>query len=165
MTTALGQVALGAWVRASGRSWWQAGYLDGKVRNEFETADNPMQVLARLGRGGSTSKWEELPKVGLRALRLLTPIGKIGHLETDRDHALFQLKLGGISVSVGGSGGSRWCDAHLIGKLINADGDCELMAYEYGQRPYLRGPLRDNVFDLRYGKIGPLALDVLGIRT
>lgn len=163
MTTALGQVALGAWVASTRRSWWQAGYRDGKVVNEWDTIPGGIKlaVIVAAAREGEKSRWEELPKRGLRSLRLLTPIGRVGHLETDADFRLFQLKVGGTSISAGGGRNSRWQDAHLIGKVINSDGDCELMVFDGKE---LHGPLPDNVLDLQYKKVGALNLDVLGIR-
>ncbi len=156
MTVAVGQSALEQMVVGTGRSWWQAGFADGKVVSEWDTTTGTTQLPAR--NVGHTSRWEELPKKGLRALRLLCPNGMVGHLETTSDHKLFQLKVGTVSFR-----GSRQCRAHLIGKIVDMNGGCELMAFEV-EAGRLVGPIQDNVLALAYQGIGALALDNLELQ-
>lgn len=124
-------------IRYSGRSWWQCRYSSGKVLSEWDTLTS--KRLFPVGKG-SSSRWEEVPKVGMIGLRLLCPNGMAGELEAPEGHRFFQLKSGGQSVrfSPGGptgltpnvSSSEHFQDAHIIGVVKNIKGDCLCRAWE-----------------------------------
>lgn len=144
-----------AMVRASGRSWWVAHYRDGKELPEWHTANmergaqldelQPTRVTSKyklrsiirtpLTVNPRTTRWEEVSKDNLVGLALVCPNGKLAVIEANRDHALFQLKTGGISIGIGGGGG-RTITAHVIGAALD-DGSAHCWAYEYAAHPYL----------------------------
>lgn len=141
-----------ALIRSSGRSWWQVRYAGGKVISEWDTI--PSLVL-RNARG---SRWEQLDKRGLRGVRLLCPNGRAAELETNRDYALFQFKIGGFKV-----GSGHYADAHLIGAVDDVDGNCTCFAWEMKERQ-LVGPFKDNVLKMAYRNVGQLSLANLELR-
>lgn len=131
-------------IRASGRSWWQACYSDGKVLSEWDTFQGPEAKL-KLPLGtvgfnfGNSSRWEEVSKNGMVALRLLCPNGMAGELEAPEGHRFFQIKHGGIDVPMSGghailSGLRRYTDAHIIGVIRNDEGDCVCRSWEFYAR-------------------------------
>lgn len=146
-------------IKTSGRSWWQARYSDGKVLSEWDTAPGLSKVLPVLV-AGKTSRWEEVPKEGMVGLRLLCPNGMAGELEAPEGYRFFQLKAGGISVGVGAGGTTthRFCDAHIIGVVMDAEGNCLCRAWETREKRLIE--FRDNVFHMQYRNIGPLSLEV-----
>lgn len=146
-------------IRASGRSWWQARYRDGRVVSEWATTDGPQTAFAL--QDGASSRWEELDRRGLVGLRLLCPDGSIGELATAREGSMFQFKVGGITV--GGPQPRQWCSAHVIGAVLGADGRSICRAWETGLGQLVE--FEDNVYDMRYFHIGPLALENLGLRV
>jgi hypothetical protein len=148
-------------IRASGRPWWQARYRSGRVVSEWDTVLDPVRKLLP-HRENWRSRWEEIPKAGLCGVRLLCPNGIAAELEAERDYSLFQLKVGGFALGRAG-GSERWCDAQVIGLVLDGSGACRLRAWEVqGQRLV---DVDDNVTFLQYRKIGPLGLDALGIRV
>lgn len=150
-----------AMIRSSGRSWWQARYSNGKVLSEWDTLTG--KLLLPLG-GGESSRWEEVPKKGMVGLRLLCPSGMCGELEAPEGYRFIQLKVGGIDVGMGAGKTvtRRFCDAHIIGVVLNGDGNCFCRAWETKERRLIE--FRDNVFRMKYRGIGPLALGVQGVR-
>lgn len=118
---------IAAMIRRSGRSWWQARYSTGKVLSEWDTLSD--KVLLPISKGNS-SRWEEIPKKGMVGLRLLCPNGMAGELEAPEGFRFFQLKHGGMDVSLDGSVGGRYIDAHIIGMVVNIEGDCLCRAWE-----------------------------------
>src|SRR5262245_41621796 len=76
-------------ILAAGRSWWEAQYANGKTVAEWDTLQG--SVFTPLG-NPATSRWEEIDKQNLVALRLLCPNGKAGELRTTGSYTLFQLK-------------------------------------------------------------------------
>lgn len=148
-------------VRHSGRSWWQARYSDGKVLSEWDTLGG--KILLPMG-GGKTSRWEEVPKKGMVGLRLLCPNGMCGELEAPEGHRFIQLKVGGINVRMGmGTTATRFCDAHIIGVVIDVDGNCLCRAWETQEHRLVE--FCDNVYAMRYRGIGKLSLDVQQLRV
>lgn len=132
-------------VVAGPRPWWQARYRDGRVVSEWEPA----------------SAWEDLQKGGLVGIRLLCPDGVAAELESREDHKIFQFKVGGLTIGMGGQP-LGWCDAYVIGAVLDADGSCLCRAWEARERRLV--DFKDNVFDMKYQGLGPLGLDNLGIR-
>lgn len=92
-------------------------------------------------------------------LRLLCPNGMAGELEAPEGHRFFQLKAGGTMVGPGGS--QHYIDAHIIGVVEDADGNCLCRAWDYAQQRLIE--FRDNVLAMQYLHIGRLSLDVQGI--
>lgn len=142
-------------IAASGRSWWQARYTDGRVLGEWQTGkmkvshrancpfresqgrlvcDCPLSAArgADVGKldptnvAQATTRWEEVPKRHMIGLRLLCPSGKAGDLEAKRDFLLFQFK---VSMSVTSGPVRRPVLAHVIG-LAEDDGACLCHAWE-----------------------------------
>lgn len=143
-------------IRASGRSWWQARYSNGKVLSEWDTMTS--KVLLPFG-NGKTSRWEDIPKDGMVGLRLLCPNGMAGELEAPEGHKFFQLKAGGLDVSFGaGIKTRRYCDAHIIGVVLDPNGSCFCRAWETREKRLIE--FYDNIYNMRYCNIGQLNLDV-----
>jgi hypothetical protein len=112
------------WVRTTGRSWWQAVYVDGKVLSEWDTVD-PKTYDPK------STRWEETNRKGLRMLILITPQGKAFRLTSEEDNKFFQLKVGMKTIGTGlRSGSTSETMAHLIGVVINTNGDCVGFSYE-----------------------------------
>lgn len=114
---------------------------------------------------GKSSRWEEVPKKGMIGLRLLCPNGMAGELEAPEGHQFFQFKVGGVDVGMGSNSGGvkRYCDAHVIGVVVNGNGDCLCRAWETKERRLIE--FRDNVFGMRYRGVGALCLDVQQLRV
>jgi hypothetical protein len=146
-------------IRASGRSWWQCRYSSGKRLAEWDTMTTKVLLPSN---NGKSSRWEDVPKDGMVGLRLLCPNGMAGELEAPEGHKFFQLKVGGIGVSMGfagdGKGVTRYCDAHIIGVVLNSEGDCLCRAWETKEKRLIE--FRDNVYGMKYRQIGRLSLDV-----
>ena len=68
-------------IRTSGRSWWEARYQFGKVVSEWDTGLS--KILLPNYQSGKTSRWEEVTKDNMVALRLLCPNGMCGDLEAE----------------------------------------------------------------------------------
>lgn len=117
-------------IRMSGRSWWQARYANGRVLNEWDTLTTALHLPLF---STKTSRWEEIPKEGMVGLRLLCPNGMAGELEAPEGHKFFQLKIGSVGVKIGGGNGgavSREQEAHVIGVVKDAEGNCLCRAWE-----------------------------------
>ena len=84
--------AIAAMIKASGRSWWEARYSDGRTIGEWDTLGSKLPLP--LARFGHLSKWEEIPKQRMVGLRLLCPNGMAGELEAPEGFRFFQLKAG-----------------------------------------------------------------------
>lgn len=153
----------GVWLRATGRSWWQAKYSDGRELSEWQTLKDRGNV--------ESSRWQETPRKGMRALRLLCPNGEAGEVSATSDHKLFQLRQ--VAFIPGQGRGMQL--AHLIGVIHDINGNCDCFVWE---PPYMKpdalgkltkvegrliGPFQDNVLAMRYGNIGPLGLESLGL--
>jgi hypothetical protein len=149
---------LGDLIAASGRPWWQVRYRDGRVRSEWDTLPgSPGLPLAELG---PASRWEDLDLKGLIGVRLLCPNGMAAELAAREDRKIFQLKVGGLAV-VGWAQSRTWCDAQVIGAVIDPSGACVCRAWEMRERRLVE--FQDNVFEMRYRSIGALSLDNLGL--
>lgn len=108
---------------------------------------------------GKSSRWEDVPKDGMVGLRLLCPNGMAGELEAPEGHKFFQLKAGGLDVGFGpGAKTTRYCDAHIIGVVVNSEGDCLCRAWETKEKRLIE--FYDNIFSMKYRNIGRLSLDV-----
>lgn len=153
----------GAWLRATGRSWWQARYAGGREISEWQTLSDVRNV--------ESSRWQETPRRGMRALRILCPNGEIGEVSATSDNKLWQLRQVAF---VPGMRSQQL--AHLIGVVHNERGDADCFAWipSYGEphpitgvvrvvAGHLIGPFADNVLNIAFGKIGPLGLDALGL--
>lgn len=125
--------AIAGMIRASGRSWWQARYSDGKVLSEWDTITHKLRLPFK---SNGSSRWEDISKTGMVGLRLLCPNGMAGELEAPEGHRFFQLKVGGIAVAMTFGGGAfantteHFQEAHIIGVVKNEDGDCLCRAWE-----------------------------------
>lgn len=139
----------------SGRSWWQARYYGGKVLSEWETSRS--KVLAPSLEAALSSRWEDIPKDNLIAVRLLCPNGMAAEIEAQHPGAqFFQLKVG-----TAGVGGDRSIVAHVIGIVKNSNGDCHCRAWNYR---YSRIDTFDaNVNLIKYEGIGRLHLGHVGV--
>lgn len=136
-------------ILGSNRSWWQVRYASGKVVSEWQTLQLVKSFLP-IG-SNKSSRWEEILKFGIRGLYLLCPNGMVGALEADGEYQFFQLKVGGVGIGLG-----QYCDAHIIGKVDDDNGNCVLWAWEYREQQLKR--FEDNVTNLRYCNIGALSL-------
>lgn len=154
---------IGAMIQRSGRSWWQAMYASGKVLSEWDTLPGRVQLPLGAGEG---SRWEEIPKKGLVGLRLLCPNGMAGELRAQGEFSFFQLKTGGIDRSIslvtGGAKSGKFIDAHIIGVVYDVNGSCRCRAWDYRTKQLLQ--FDDNVTNFQFNNIGPLSLDVVGLR-
>jgi hypothetical protein len=82
-----------------------------------------------------------------------------GELEAPEGHKFFQLKVGRLDVGFGpGAKTRRYCDAHIIGVVLNSEGDCLCRAWETKEKRLIE--FRDNVYNMKYQNIGKLSLDV-----
>ena len=143
-------------IRASGRSWWEARYSSGKVVSEWETLTTKLLLPSS---NGKSSRWEDIPKDGMIGLRLLCPNGMAGELEAPEGHKFFQLKVGGFDVGFGpGAKTRRYCDAHIIGVVMDFNGRCLCRAWETKEKRLIE--FYDNIFGMKYRNIGKLSLDV-----
>lgn len=154
---------IAALIKNSGRSWWQCRYSSGKVISEWDT----LATKLKLPIGDSkTSRWEDIPKKGMVGLRLLCPNGMAGELEAPEGYRFFQLKVGGISLSMGFprdvQGVRRFCDAHIIGVVADTQGNCLCRAWETGEKRLIE--FHDNIYNMKYRNIGPLSLEVQGMK-
>jgi hypothetical protein len=143
-------------IKISGRSWWEARFSDGRTVSEWDTMTT--KVLLPIN-NGSTSRWEDVPKDGMIGLRLLCPNGMAGELEAPEGHRFLQLKTGGMDI---GPGGGRYCDAHIIGVLLDHNGNCLCRAWEVKENKLIE--FFDNIFAMQYRHIGRLSLEVQGIK-
>lgn len=128
------------------RSLWQVRYHDGKEISEWET------------------DWSLLPRRGLVAVRLVCPDGMVGVLgnSVDASDRLFQMKIAYADVAMSGPGGGKSVTAQVIGMLKDTSGTVQCWAWETVPGR-LVGPFLDNWFDFRYGGVGPLSANVLGV--
>lgn len=151
-------------IRRSGRSWWQVRYIDGKVLSEWETLQSGMKLP--IGAGNS-SRWEEINKFGIVGIRLLCPNGIAAELEGSLGTQFIQLKAGGIDVAFGFTGKvkgvNRFCDAHIIGAILDAEGNCFCRAWETKEKKLIQ--FEDNIHNMKYRNIGALNLDVQGVKV
>ena len=153
-----------AMIRASGRSWWQARYSDGRVVSEWDTLTDKVKLPTGAGK---SSRWEEVSKEGMIGLRLLCPSGMAGELEAPEGHRFFQLKAGGMDVGIGFTGGvagvKQFCDAHIIGVVEDDEGNCLCRAWETKEKRLIE--FRDNIYNMKYRNIGRLNLDVQQLKV
>ncbi|MDP2729140.1 MAG: hypothetical protein Q8O55_01500 [Dehalococcoidales bacterium] len=145
-------------IKHSGRSWWQCRYSSGKILSEWDTLTTKLRLP--VGPGGS-SRWEEVNKDGMVALRLLCPNGMAGELEAPEGHKFFQLKAGGIMVGAGKA--SHYLGAHIIGVVRDVTGECLCRAWDY--RSKLLVEFEDNIYSMQYLQIGCLSLEVQGLKV
>jgi hypothetical protein len=126
----------------SGRSWWQARYYGGKILSEWDTLQAKILLP---GKSSKTSRWEEVPKENMIALRILCPNGMAGELEAKEGSKFFQLKHGGVDIKTGfGLGGQRWQDAHIIGVVLDENGKCLCRAWQVKDTIFERGTTSKN---------------------
>lgn len=146
-------------IMASGRSWWEVQYANGKTIAEWDTVQG--KIFSPLG-NPLTSRWEEIPKAGLSVLRLLTPDGKGSELRTTGEYCLFQFKRGSVSVGAGIKSDLH-CAFHVIGVVVDTNGSCECRAWDYREKKLIK--FRDNVMHMAFDNIGPLNLgEAVGIK-
>ena len=151
---------IAAMIHQSGRSWWQCRYSSGKVLSEWDTMVNV--GLLPLG-NGRTSRWEDVPKDNMVGLRLLCPNGRAGELFATEGHKFFQLKQGWMDVAMNGGKSGRSVGAHIIGVVQDANGACLCKAWNYQTRQL--ETFNDNIYNMQYGHIGRLALEVQGLKV
>lgn len=118
-----------AWARTTGRSWWQAVYLDGHMVSEWQTLQSA---------DPRTSRWEETDRKGLRTLVLLCPNGKGYSLRSGEDDKFFQLKQGVKQAR----NAKTIVLNHVIGVVTNTRGDCVCFAYEPRQYQLVADPAK-----------------------
>lgn len=152
-TARLSQWAIGRMIKASQRSWWEAEYTSGHTIAEWHTLTNTL--LTPFGRGAS-SRWEEIPKAGMCAVRLWCPNGETCEIR-GQERRFFQLKVGVFMVGPNQS----VCDAQLIGYVHDSDGNCACYAWETREQRLIS--FTDNVRAMAYRQIGPLSLEVQGV--
>jgi hypothetical protein len=151
---------IAAMIRHSGRSWWQCRYSSGKVLSEWDTMTTKLLLPSS---NGKSSRWEDVPKDGMVGLRLLCPNGMAGELEAPEGHKFFQLKVGGFDVAFGlGAKTRRYCDAHIIGVVMDSNGKCLCRAWETQEKRLIE--FYDNVFNMKYRNIGMLSTEVQGLK-
>lgn len=142
-------------VLASGRSWWQARYSDGRILSEWETLQSKVLLPSSTD---SSSRWEEAPKDNMVDLKLLCPNGLIGGLGAKEGHKFFQLKS--ARVNVGNK--QHHVDAHIIGVIEDITGTCLCRAWDYNAKRLIE--FNDNVYNMGYLNIGRINLGVQGLR-
>lgn len=156
---------IAAMIKRSGRSWWQARFTNGKIISEWDTLGSKLPLP--LAHFGHLSKWEDIPKKGMVGLRLLCPNGMAGELEAPGGYRFFQLKAGGIDVGIGFTGGDasvrRFCDAHIIGVVEDAEGNCLCRAWETKEKRLIE--FSDNIYNMKYRNIGRLNLEVQQLKV
>ena len=148
-------------IKASGRSWWQARYSDGRVLSEWDTLAT-FGAFLPIG-SSKTSRWEEAPKQGMIGLRLLCPNGMAGELEASEGHRFLQLKAGGSGVGIGASAGGHWINAHIIGVVQDPTGNCLCRAWIYDPGELIT--FEDNIHSMKFLNIGSLSLDVQQLKV
>jgi hypothetical protein len=155
---------IAAMIRRSGRSWWQARYSTGKVLSEWDTLTDKVRLPIS---AGNSSRWEEIPKEGMVGIRLLCPNGMAGELEAPKGFRFFQLKAGGMDVGLGFTGGiadtRQFCDAHIIGVVEDAEGNCLCRAWETKEKRLIE--FHDNIYNMKYRNIGALSLEVQQLKV
>ncbi len=156
-----------AQVKASGRSWWQARYSDGRILNEWDTLTGP--DLSPCGEQ-VTSRWEEVPKDKMIGLRLLCPDGMAYELAAPEGNKFFQLKLAVSMAAVLESpigtpteNPNRFILAHLIGVVKDAEGNCLCRAWDYQKCRALT--FRDNIYKFTYHNLGALSIGVQQLKV
>jgi hypothetical protein len=147
-------------IRKSWRSWWQCRYSDGRVLSEWDTLVDV--GLLPVGSGRS-SRWEDVPKANMMGLRLLCPNGKAGELMSPEGAKFFQLKQGYLDIAMAGGKSNRSVGAHIIGVVKDANGNCLCKAWNY-QTKRLE-TFEDNIYNMKYGNIGKLSLEVQGLKV
>ena len=146
---------IAALIRSSGRSWWQCRYSTGKILSEWDTMTTKLLLPSN---NGKTSRWEGVSKDGMVGLRLLCPNGMAGELEAPEGHKFFQLKVGGLDIAFGMGKHKRYCNAHIIGVVMDSNGRCLCRAWETQEKRLIE--FYDNIFGMKYRNIGKLSLDV-----
>jgi len=144
----------------SGRSWWQARYIDGRVLSEWDTLVGSKLLPVSIGR---SSRWEEISKKGMIGLRLLCPNGMAGELEAPEGYKFFQLKVGYFDIAIGKGGNHRSTGSHIIGVVKDDNGNCLCRAWNYKKQELLQ--FEDNVFDFKYEHLGILSLEVQQLKV
>lgn len=133
------------WLRArvTGRPWWSLLYFGGT------TIDEP------------DCDWLNAPHRGRQALRLYCPDGNSVTFEAQGDGTgrFFQFKS---AVVLAGPAG-RSTLAHVVGMVVDTEGRCVVGAWDCQTRSILR--FEDNVFCMKFGNIGRLSADHLGLDT
>lgn len=154
-------------IMASGRSWWEAQYSSGRIVSEWETLQGK-SIFSPFG-NPATSRWEEIDKQNLIAIRLLCPNGKAGELRTAGSYCLFQLKSGVLSVAAGIGKLTKLpqeelhCHYHIIGAVKDTNGNCDCYAWDYENKKLLK--FTDNILRMRFDNIGALNLgEALGVK-
>ena len=130
-------------------------YSDGRVRSEWDTLTT--KLLLPMGES-RTSRWEEVPKDNMIGLRLLCPNGMCGELEAPEGHKFFQLKSGRRGIGV-----PSHQLAHIIGVVMDANGNCLCRSWDYRQKKLLE--FTDNIYAMKYCQIGRLSLEVQGLKV
>lgn len=135
--------------RLTGRPYWQAHYSHRDPIGEPEC------------------EWVDLPRDGMRQLRLICPNGQVAVLGDDVPGGIgdraFQFKQAVASIGVGpdaGRVGGRRTTAHVIGVVYSTKMDCRCFAWETGTKE-LVGPFIDNFEFFAYGNAGHLSAPVL----
>ncbi len=131
--------------RMTGKALWEARRSDGHVFREADGID-----------------WLDLPKRGLVDLSLIAPDGTgrgFGN-SSDATGRLFQLKGGTLSAGMGGGGGGRTRDFHLIGMLTDLSGACICWSYEHDNARWVG--FEDNFYTFAYRQLGALNPVLLG---
>lgn len=102
----------------------------------------------------------------MAGLRLLCPNGLAGELKAPEGHKFFQLKSGHADIGFGIGKPlitRRFCDAHIIGVLIDDKGNCLCRAWETMEHRLIE--FTDNVFNMKYRNIGMLNFDVQQLKV
>lgn len=136
-------VPLPLMARLSGRSWWALRYYGGRVIEE------------------PVCDWLDAPHEGRQALRLYCPNGEMAELGaegSDGTGRFFQFKQAILSTSMG-----RKTLAHVVGLVTDTEGRCLCAAWEYETARLVR--FEDNAYAMRYGNVGQLCADHLGLDT
>jgi hypothetical protein len=126
-------------VVGSQRSWWQVRYSDGRELSEWETVIGAPKNARPDSAIWRETRWEDVPKRGIVAMRLLCPNGLAGNLETNNPEGrFFQLKDGALDVAFMGGGSiatRKRAAAHIIG-CVGDDGEADCWSYENAPHPY-----------------------------
>jgi len=128
-------------VMLRGRPYWQLSNANGTVISEWQGID-----------------WKDVPFEGRATVSLFCPNGERVTLGSgDGTGRLFQFKVAHVT-----AGESRATLAHVIGHVIDNEGNCIYAAWDTEQGKLVRGT--DNVYSMAYHQTGHLSFPVMGLR-
>lgn len=138
---------LGLRARVNRRPYWALRYLGGRVVEEPDC------------------DWLDAPRQGRQSLRLYCPNGDSVTFEAEGDGTgkFLQFKQAVITAAIGHFSGPSGTLCQVVGMVVGTDGTALCAAWEYDPGRLVR--FEDNVYAMKYGNIGRLSADHLGLDT